>query len=91
MIKYRPNRGTLEEAMEDAKEFASIDDMFDYIVSEWNGNAKTKLFDKVDLSIGDDTGADERIGWKETRYVCTRCMENKLYIQPQCIGICSIE
>ena len=90
MIKYRPNRSTLEEAMANAKEFDNLDKMYDYIIADWN-NSDVKLFDKEDLSVSKDLGADRRIGWKETRYVCVKRMGSQIYEHPQCIGMCSIE
>ena len=50
MIKYRPVRSTLSEAMEKEKFFDTIDSMFDYIVKDWQefGN---DFFSKEDLSI----------------------------------------
>lgn len=88
MIKYRPHRETLDEAMKEEKIFNSIEDMYNHIVSEWNSG---NLFSKDDLIISDDLGKDERIDWKETRYVCTKRMGDEIYDVPQCIGMCSIE
>lgn len=90
MIKYRPHRAYLDESMELAKEFDSLDQMYDYIVKEWNA-IENNLFDKFDLSVSKDSYKDDRIDWKETRYVCTRRMGKDLYDTPQCIGMCSIE
>lgn len=90
MIKYRPHRAYLDESMELAKEFDSLDQMYDYIVKEWNA-LENNLFDKFDLSVSKESYKDDRIDWKETRYVCTRRMGKDLYDTPQCIGMCSIE
>ena len=90
MIKYRPHRAHLDESMELAKEFASLDQMYDYVVKEWNA-IENNLFDKSDLSVTDNLGKDDRIDWKETRYVCTQRIGNDIYETPQCIGMCSIE
>lgn len=89
MIKYRPHKGSLEEAMSESKEFCSIEEMFKHIVEDWNKNIETFSID--DLSITDDMGKDDRINWKETRYVCTKRMGTETYDVPQCIGMCSIE
>lgn len=48
-------------------------------------------FNVGDLTITCDEGKDERINWKEGRYVCTRRMREKIFDTPQCIGMCSIE
>lgn len=89
MVKYRPHRGALCDAMAEMKIFDSVEDMFHYIVEDWKpyGNP----FDVGDLTITCDEGKDERINWKEGRYVCTRRMREKVFDEPQCIGMCSIE
>lgn len=86
MIKYRPHRGLLEESMAEAMEFDTVDDMYGYIVSNSGG----KLFGKEDLCISENLGADKRIRWAETRYVCTKRMGEQIYKSPQCIGMCSL-
>lgn len=86
MIKYRPHMGSLEESIAEAMEFDTVDDMYDYIVSSSGG----KLFGKEDLCISENWGADKRIGWLQTRYVCTKRMGEQIYESPQCIGMCSL-
>ena len=86
MIKYRPHRGTLVEAMMHEREFETVDEMYSYISNDWNG-----WISPEDLSISENMGKDSRIDWKETRYVCTRRIGNEVYDVPQCIGMCSIE
>lgn len=85
MVKYRPHRRTLDEAMSEMQQFTSVQDMFESIAKD------CPLFDKEDLSITEDMGKDSRIDWKECRYVCTRRMGAEKYDIPQCIGMCSIE
>ena len=58
MIKYRPHRGSLNESMTKMREFNDLDEMYNYIISDWN-NSEMKLFGKEDLSISDNLGADE--------------------------------
>lgn len=91
MIKYRPHKGLLDEAMKETKSFDTVNEMYEHILSDWNNQGFGELFAKDDLSIGEDFGADERIGWKETRYICTKRMRDEVYDTPQCIGMCSIE
>lgn len=86
VIKYRPQRGSLDEAMQESREFISIKEMFDTIASESNG-----LFQTEDLIIDECTCKDERINWKESRMVCTKRFGDITYDVPQCIGFCSIE
>lgn len=90
MIKYRPQRGGLDEAMAEAREFATYEDMKQYIVqgyAEWN-----HPFGVDDIVIGENIGNDDRIGWKNVRHVCTKRWGGHDYIQeygcPQCIGWC---
>ena len=89
MIKYRPQKSTLEESLNQAREFDTLDEMYDYIVSEWNEQGE--LFSKEDLCVSDSSEKDCRTDWKETRYVCVKRMGNQVYATPQCIGICSIK
>ena len=91
MIKYRPHRGSLIDAMKEEKTFNTIDEMYNYVLSEWNNSGFGELFNKEELSITETLGVDERIDWKEYRYVCTNRMGNKTFDIPQCIGMCSIE
>lgn len=90
MIKYRPHKSSLSESMKNMKTFHNLDEMYNYIITDWS-TTNTKLFNKEDLSIGENLGPDDRNEWKETRYVCVKRIGNKTYEQPQCIGICSIE
>jgi len=39
-IRYRPHRGSLEEAMLGYREFDSISQLLNYIVEDWQGNIK---------------------------------------------------
>ena len=86
IVKYRPQRSTRNDSMNEMKIFASTKKMLDGIVKEWNG-----LISFDDLIIGNNTGKDNRIDWQETRYICTKRIGKDVYDIPQCIGICSIE
>lgn len=88
MIKYRPHRGSLADAMKEAREFETLDEMYEYIV---NNRHELLRYTKEDLSISENLGKDDRIDWKETRYVCTKRIGRDVYRVPQCIGMCSIE
>ena len=87
MFKYRPQRGTLEDSMKEAKEFITMDQMFDYIVK----SDPLHLLQKEDLSISEDLGKDDRIDWAETRNVLTKRYGKDVYDTPQAIGWCSME
>lgn len=88
LIFYRPHRGSLTDALQELEIFTSVDEMFDFIVEH---QPFDDVFDKTDLSIGEDIGPDERIGWSETRYILTKRCRDKIYDTPQCIGMCSFE
>ena len=87
MFKYRPHRGALEDAMKEAKEFITMDQMFDYIVRSDPFHALRK----EDLSITENLGKDDRIDWSETRNVLTKRYGKDVYDTPQAIGWCSME
>lgn len=94
MIKYRPNRGSLQDAMKEAREFKSYEEMKRHILQEgavWNTDGIT-MFDLEDIVIGDVLGDDERVEWKNVRMVCVKRYGGddyvKLYGCPQCIGWC---
>ena len=91
-IKCRPHRGGLEESIALQKEFNSIEEMFKYIESEsYSSILGIYLYKAGDLSIGESLGKDDRIDWKETRYILTKRCGMLIYDTPQCIGMCSIE
>lgn len=85
MFKYRPHRGSLDEAMKEAKEFITMDQMFDYIVKA----DPLQILQKEDLYISKDHGKDIRIDWKESRYVMAKRYGKNDYPLP--IGLCSME
>ena len=93
MIKYRPHKGNLADAMKEYREFNTVEEMKKFIVDDWN-NQWGHVMDVEDIEIGESLGSDERIGWESIRYVCTKRMGDedyiKLYDCPQCIGMCDI-
>lgn len=95
MIIYRPHRGGLAEAMSEAKEFETIEDMKKYILEYWMQHAPhgDKPFELSDIVIGDETSDDNRIGWRNVRLVCVKRFGGEDYMKeygcPQCIGMCS--
>lgn len=91
MIKYRPNRGGLSEAIAEAREFNNEDEMKEYMVHQWNEwliDQREPMFRKEDVVIGEALGDDDRIGWKNVRHVCVKRMGNAVFAHPQCIGWC---
>ena len=59
MIKYRPHKGSLSESMKNMKTLNSLDEMYNYIITDWS-TTNTKLVTKEDLSIGENLGPDDR-------------------------------
>lgn len=85
MIKYRPHKGSLADAMAEYREFDSIAKMLKHIESQLNGYVSTS-----DIVIGEAHGKDERVGWNSWRYVCTVRFGDERYLIPQCIGTCDL-
>jgi hypothetical protein len=90
MIIYRPHRGSLCDAMEEAKEFNNLQEMKEYIVEQWNNK-----FSLDDIVIESQAINDEHIGWKDSRSVCIKKLGKEDYIKkykyPQCIGTCATD
>ena len=78
-ILFRPQRGSLNTAMSELKEFDSVKTMLDYIVSN-----SEEMYGKAAFRINDlyiqYYGYDERIDW-ETYIVCTGRMFNNNYME----------
>lgn len=96
MIIFRPCKGNLNQEMAEAKEFDSVDEMKKYIVEQWHKawNGSKKMFSVEDVMISDETTEnDQRIGWEDSKYVCSNRMgdENymELYGRPQFLGMCA--
>jgi hypothetical protein len=92
MIIYRPHcGGTIANSIKQAVEFNNEQEMKEYIEEQWNGYISAEDV-VIDNSKAEN---DDRIGWKDTRYVCTKrfgkddCI--KKYKCPQCIGYCATD
>ena len=83
MIKYRPQRGSLDSSMEEMELFDDIAEMLRYIANE-----HSNMFEPEDIIITESQGADDRINWNSWRYVCVRCYGGIRYPIPPCIGMC---
>ena len=85
-ILYRPQRGSLDESLEEVKTFNNLKEMLEYCVEEHE-----KAFDILDIYISYYC-YDDRINW-ETYIVTTAkygdedCI--KEYGCPQAIGFCT--
>ena len=89
MIIYRPHRGGLAEAMQEAQTFSDIEAMKAYIVQHFEDVFGTKMFEVSDIVLNEDKPGhdDPRINWHDTRYVCVKRMGGEVYNIPQCIGM----
>ena len=92
MIIYRPVRSTLEEAMKAVIEFNSEEEMKSFISKTYAN------IDKEDIVIEGEGVNDDRIKWKDTKYVCLKKYDNldgskidlvERYGAAQCIGMCA--
>jgi len=66
---YRPHRGALEDAMKEAKEFDSLDDLLGYAALSGVDDVYGVLYTRDDLTLGEWEKDDHRIGWYKCRYV----------------------
>lgn len=81
---YRPQRGSLCDAMNEVQEFDGIEDMKKFIVMDWSNNILEE-----DIVIDEKVVNDERIGWQDTRAVCSKKIGEEEYDHPQFIGFCA--
>lgn len=88
MVKYRPQRGGLAEAMAEMKIFETVDEMKKYISETSDEYFQISV---EDISISEPHGDDWRINWLNVRYVLTRRLGRENYNPPLPIGYCSID
>lgn len=84
-VLYRPVRETLAESMAESRAFDTVDEMKEFIakqVREWPGCSD---FSASDIYLGRDIGDDERIGWKNERYIMFR---TRVDPEPGVCGTC---
>lgn len=101
MIIYRPHRGGLAEAMAEAKEFETEEEMKRYIYEHHKAYCldlgyPNAPFEIEDIEIDYERPIeDERIGWNDEMYVCVKRYGNEDYIKKygtsQCIGMCATD
>lgn len=96
-ILYRPQRGGLDEAMEEVKEFATLKDMFEYVAKDIGLDEENDGVDEYGtLYCIDDLCIsyycyDYRIDW-ETYIVCDCSYDMcKKHGSPQAIGFCTFK
>ena len=83
-VLYRPQRGTLAEAMAEVKKFSSIKEMIEYLVQD-----NKKAFSVSDVYISYYC-YDDRIDW-ETFIVTVARYGKEKYDHPQAIGFCTLK
>lgn len=90
MLIYRPHRGSLAEAMAEAKTFNSFDEIKEYVANKWSSVWGYSILNQNDIVLDEEFHNDDRIGWKNVRYLCTKKLGDEDYIKeygrPQCIG-----
>lgn len=93
MIVYRPHRGSLEDAMKEAKTFLNEWQMKRYVANNWNLAIGRKLLDPEDIIIDSESTDDDRVGWKNVHMVCANKLNGEDYVEKygcqQCIGYCA--
>ena len=96
-ILYRNECESLEESMKNVCEYGSVEEMKAGITKDWNkqrseAGFRGDAFSVEDVSISDDFGPDDRIGWPNTHFVCTGRMGEEDFMEkygvPQAIGFC---
>ena len=97
-ILYRDHRGALDEAMKTMREYRTVDELKAGLAAAYNKlhhdlGYRGDAFSVEDVSISDDLGPDDRIGWPNTHYVCIRRMGDDDFVarfgSPQAIGFCA--
>ena len=88
-IIYRPHRGSLKDAMQEARVFQSVEEMKAHVAAEWERGNGLRMFEPEDVVISGEAMPDPRNGWKDTRYVCVKRMGKEVFDFPACIGMCA--
>lgn len=95
MVIYRPHCGGLAEAMAEAREFESFEDMKRYIYEQAEDFNGIKPFEIEDIVVADDLHEDWRVGWNDSRHVGIKRYFNEDYMKkygvPQCVGQCATD
>lgn len=89
MLVYRPQRGSLNDAMKEAQNFKTKDDLFQFISSQYGGMIRPE-----DITLSEDSIADHRVGWENVHMVLATRIGDldlvALYGCGQCIGFVNI-
>lgn len=63
MLIYRPHRGSLVDAMAEAKTFNSFDEIKEYVSNEWNNTWGWSILSPNDIILDNESHDDDRIGF----------------------------
>lgn len=89
MVIYRPHRGGFAEAMAEAREFSTMEELLLFVVDQHTDPDIGPAFALEDLVIGSEARDDSRNGWHDTRYVCTRRYYGETFDPTAPIGFCA--
>ena len=67
MLIYRPHRGSLAEAMAEAKTFNSFDEIKEYVANKWNSVWGYQILNPDDIVLDEEFHNDDRPGL--TRFI----------------------
>lgn len=81
MIAYRPHRGSLADAMKEARTFLNECQMKRYVANNWNLAIGRKVLDPEDIIIDSESTDDDRVGWKNVHMVCAARIGNEDYMK----------
>lgn len=89
MLVYRPQRGTLTDAMKEVKNFTNESDLFQFISNQYDGMIRPE-----DIELSEDSISDHRVGWDNVHMVLAKRIGDldlvKIYGCGQCIGFVNI-
>ena len=87
-VLYRPQRGSLDDAMAEVKEFSSVKEMLEYLVKDHN---RAFRINEIQISY---YGRDDRIDWETYLVAVERYFEEDYLLEyhcPQAIGFCTFK
>lgn len=88
-IIFRPHRGSLKDAMQEARVFQSVEEMKAHVADRWKDANNMPMFEPDDVVISGEAMPDPRNGWEDTRYVCVKRIGEKVLDYPFCVGMCA--
>lgn len=95
-VIYRPQRGSLDEAMNEKKEFANFKELQNYVVKDMKPYIKLR---PCEIIAAGTPINDDKVRWRDEDYLCIDKFENindkagyircfgKQYNRPLCIGM----